>query len=82
MRKKLFSLIGGIILGFIIAFKTLEYNGWTIFTMGENGEVLNTTKEWDFNLITNYFLIMAASAIGLYLLWSIIEKIAFFSREG
>jgi hypothetical protein len=69
------SLISGLILGLIISFFTLDYNGWKMKRIGENGEVINTINELDFDLITNCFLIVLTSILVIYILLTVIEKI-------
>jgi Na+/H+ antiporter NhaC len=68
------SIIGGISIGAIISFFFLEYDGWTIQTVGEEGEVTKTINELDFNLISNGFLIMLVTAIVIYFTWTLIER--------
>jgi MFS family permease len=74
MKKGWISLVGGFILGLIVSFFTLEYDGWKYSTVNGNGEVEQVINELDFNLITNTFLIMVAFGIVIYLILSIIEK--------
>jgi MFS family permease len=74
MKKGWISLVGGFILGLIVSFFTLEYDGWKYITVNGNGEVEQVLNELDFNLITNTFLIMVAFGIVIYLILSIIEK--------
>jgi MFS family permease len=74
MKKGWISLVGGFILGLIVSFFTLEYDGWKYITVNGNGEVEQVINELDFNLITNTFLIMVALGIVIYLILSIIEK--------
>jgi hypothetical protein len=74
MKKGWISIVGGLILGLIISFFTLEYNGWKYITVNDNGEVEQVINELDFNLITNSFLIIVATGIVIYLILSIIEK--------
>ncbi|PLR65939.1 MULTISPECIES: hypothetical protein [Bacillaceae] len=74
MKKSWISIVGGLILGLIISFFTLEYNGWQYIRHNSNGEVEQVINELDFNLITNSFLIIVATGIVIYLILSIIEK--------
>jgi hypothetical protein len=55
MKKGWVTLISGLILGLIISFCTLDYNGWKMQRVGENSEVINTINELVFDLITNCF---------------------------
>ena len=72
--KVWFSLLGGLVIGIILSYFFLEYNGWTIHPMGENGEVVNTINELDFNLITNGFLIVFGVSFLIYVVWTLIER--------
>ena len=75
MKKVWLSLISGLILGLIISFYTLDYNGWKMHRLGEKGEVISTINEMDFNLITNCFLIVLVSILVIYILLAVLEKI-------
>ncbi|TKD69974.1 hypothetical protein [Pseudalkalibacillus hwajinpoensis] len=72
--KTWLSLLGGLIIGITLSYFLLDYNGWTIYQTGMNGEVTNTINELDFNLITNAFLIVAATSIVIYAVLTLIEK--------
>ncbi|WP_061809632.1 hypothetical protein [Rossellomorea vietnamensis] len=74
MKKGWISIVGGIIVGLILSFFTLEYDGWKYITVSGNGEVEQVIHELDFNLITNTFLLMMACGIILYSILSMIEK--------
>ncbi|CAN7271171.1 hypothetical protein [Rossellomorea sp. LjRoot5] len=74
MKKGWISMVGGFISGLIIAFFTLEYDGWKYITVSGNGEVEQVIHELDFNLITNTFLLMIACGIIMYSILSMIEK--------
>ncbi|TMU83599.1 hypothetical protein FGG79_19445 [Bacillus sp. BHET2] len=73
MKKGWISVIGGFIAGLILSFEFLEYNGWIIHKMSTEGEIESTMKEMDFNMITNSFLLMAVSALSIYLVLRLIE---------
>ncbi|MCA0151125.1 hypothetical protein B0G93_11852 [Bacillus sp. V-88] len=74
MKKGWISIVGGIIVGLILSFFTLEYDGWKYITVSGNGEVEQVIHELDFNLITNTFLLMMACGILMYSILSMIEK--------
>jgi cell shape-determining protein MreD len=74
MKKGWISIICGFILGLILSFVTLEYDGWKYITVSGNGEVEQVIHELDFNLITNTFLLMIACGFVIYLILSMIEK--------
>ena len=66
MKKGWISIIGGLIIGLIISFLTLEYDGWKIVRHNRDGEVYQVINDIDVNLITNSFLIIAASGVVIY----------------
>ena len=72
--KLWFSLLGGLVIGIILSYFFLDYNGWTIHHMGENGEVVKTINELDFNVITNGFLIVVGVSFLIYVVWTLIER--------
>ncbi|MBH9968890.1 hypothetical protein [[Bacillus] enclensis] len=76
MKKGWTSIIGGVILGLIISFFTLEYDGWKIIRHNSEGEVSQVTNEIDVNLITNSFLIIIASGVAIYLALTLIGKVS------
>jgi len=74
LKKGWISIVSGLIIGLIISYFTLEYNGLTIIHMNKDGEVKKTINELDFNLITHSFLIVVASIIVISILLNIIDK--------
>lgn len=68
------SLLSGLIIGLILSYFFLDYNGWTLHLTGVNGEVIRTTRELDFNLISNAFLIVMATSAVIYGAWTLVEK--------
>ena len=74
MKKGWVSIIGGIIIGLIISYFTLEYDGWQVTHYDKNGEVSQVINEIDVNLITNSFLIIVASAVAVYIALTLIGK--------
>jgi hypothetical protein len=75
MKKSWLSIIGGLILGLIISFFTLEYDGWKIIRHNTDGEVFQVTNEIDVNLITNSFLIIVATGVVIYITLTLLEKL-------
>ena len=75
--KILISVLGGLIIGIMLSYFFLDYNGWTIHHMGKNGEVIKTINELDFNLITNGFLIIVAVTFFIYVIWTFVERIKY-----
>jgi hypothetical protein len=72
--KGLISLFAGLIIGIIVSYFVLEYEGWTLYQMNENGEVTKMINELDFNLITNGFLIVVGVSSFIYVIWTLVEK--------
>lgn len=74
LNKTLISIVGGLIVGLIISFFTLDYNGLTIVHHNQAGEVEKVINELDFNLLSNSLLIDIASIIVIYFLLRIFEE--------
>ncbi|MGM0843914.1 MAG: hypothetical protein ACQEUT_02970 [Bacillota bacterium] len=74
MKKGWTSIIGGVIIGLIISFFTLEYDGWKFVRHNKDGEVYQVLNEIDVNLITNSFLIIVASGVVIYIALTLFEK--------
>jgi hypothetical protein len=72
--KTWISIIAGLVIGVILSYFFLDYNGWTINEAGKNGEIIKTTNELDFNLITNSFLIVISVSVLIYVIWTLVEK--------
>lgn len=68
MNKTFISIVGGLIVGLVISFFTLDYNGLTIVHHNQAGEVEKVINELDFNLLSNSLLIVIASIIVIYIL--------------
>lgn len=74
MKKGWISILSGLVVGLVISFLTLEYNGWEIIYHNAEGNVVKTINELDFNLITNAFLIVVVSISIIYLGLTLVEK--------
>lgn len=74
MKKAWISIIGGLVLGIIISFFTLQYNGWQIIRHDKDGMAYQKINDLDINLLHNSFIIIVVSCIGIYLVLSLIEK--------
>ncbi|WP_175989490.1 hypothetical protein [Bacillus sp. Marseille-Q1617] len=74
MKKSLTSIIGGVIIGLIISFFTLEYDGWKFVQHNSDGEVYQVLNEIDVNHITNSFLIIVGSGVAIYISLTLFEK--------
>ncbi len=76
MNKTLISIVCGLIVGLLISFFTLDYNGLTIVHHNQAGEVEKVINELDFNLLSNSLLIVIASIIVIYIFLRLKDKIA------
>ncbi|MGH2318626.1 hypothetical protein ACRC6Q_12710 [Planococcus sp. SE5232] len=74
MRKGWISIIGGFVLGIVISFFTLEYNGWQIIRHGRDGMAYQKINDLDIDLLHNSFLIIVVSCIGIYFVLTLLEK--------
>ncbi|WML44308.1 hypothetical protein [Neobacillus sp. PS3-40] len=72
--KRWISLLGGLIIGIILSYFTLDYKGWTLEYIDENGKTIKAINELDFDLITNSVLIVIGISILIYGIWTLIEK--------
>ena len=72
--KKITYLIGGIVLGIIISYFTLDYTGWIFYEMDDKGNTAKTSNELDFDLLTNSFLIILACTLLIYIAGTLIDK--------
>jgi hypothetical protein len=75
LKKGWISIVGGFIVGLILSYRFLEYNGWILYKIDQEGQVQSTVKEMDFNLITNSFLLMSGSTLTIYLTLRLIETV-------
>lgn len=74
MKKGWISIIGGIILGIVISFFTLEYDGWQINRYDRDGMLYQRINDLDINLVHNSFIIIVLSCIAIYLILVLVEK--------
>lgn len=74
MSKGWIAILSGLIIGLLISFLTLEYNGWKITHYNTEGNVVKTINELDFDLITNAFLIVVISISIIYVGLTLVEK--------
>lgn len=74
MKKGKISVGAGLILGLVISYFVLQYDGWTLVSIGRNGETTNTVNELDVDLLTNAFGIILVSIAAIYSLLTLIEK--------
>jgi hypothetical protein len=74
LKKGWVSIVGGVILGLIISFFTLEYKGWKFIRHNRDGEVYQVVNEIDVNLMMNSLLIIIASGVAIYAAMKLGEK--------
>lgn len=74
MKKGKISVGAGLILGLVISYFVLQYDGWTLVSIGRNGETTNTVNELDVDLLTNAFGIILVSIAAIYSLLTLIGK--------
>jgi hypothetical protein len=74
LRKGLISILAGIVIGVLVAYNTLDYEGWTIQYTGADGEVTRAINELDVDLLLDSLLIVVGSSAFIYVIWSMIEK--------
>ncbi|MFD1032876.1 hypothetical protein [Metaplanococcus flavidus] len=74
MKKGWISIIGGTILGIVISFFTLEYNGWQINRHDRDGVAYQSINDIDINLVHNSFIIIVVSCLAIYFVLFLLEK--------
>ncbi|WP_298829076.1 hypothetical protein [uncultured Planococcus sp.] len=74
MKKGWISIVGGLLIGLAISYVVLDYNGWTLITIGSNGENTRSINELDFDLMTNAFGIVLICAAVIYGALTVISK--------
>jgi H+/Cl- antiporter ClcA len=75
VKKGKIAIFSGIMIGLIIAFFRLEYNGMTLIYIEADGSE-QVVHEIDFNLVTDTFLIIVVSVLAMYLILSLINKLS------
>lgn len=74
MKKGWISIVGGLIFGLAISYFILDYNGWTLVTIGTTGEPTSSINELDFDMMTNAFGIVLICAAVIYGVLTVISK--------
>ncbi|WP_251047609.1 hypothetical protein [Planococcus sp. ISL-110] len=74
IKKGRISIVGGLILGVVISYFVLDYEGWTLVSIGVDGETANTVNELDFDLITYVFGIILISIAVIYGVLAVFSK--------
>lgn len=73
MRKFMFSLSGGLIIGLILSFIFWDYQGPAYEFINRAGAD-QTIYEWDFDFVYNSSLLVIAIIVLIYLTWTYIDK--------
>ncbi|WP_408010522.1 hypothetical protein ACJROX_09535 [Pseudalkalibacillus sp. A8] len=66
MKKGLISVLSGLIIGGMLSYLFLEYNGWTYHEVTAEGTTFNTLHELDYNLLLNTGLVILCVGVGIY----------------
>lgn len=74
MKKGWISIVIGLILGLTLSYFLLSYNGWTMISIGKDGETLSLVNELDFDLITNAFGLVLLCIAVVYGTLSVFNK--------
>lgn len=74
MKKGWLSILVGLVIGLALSYFLLSYNGWTMVSIGKDGETLNSVNELDFDLITNAFGIVLFCIAVVYGTLSVFSK--------
>lgn len=74
MKKGWLSIVIGLVLGLTLSYFLLSYNGWTMVSIGNDGETLSSINELDFDLITNAFGIVLLCMGVVYGMLSVFNK--------
>lgn len=74
MKKGWLSIVIGLVLGLTLSYFLLSYNGWTMVSIGNDGETLSSINELDVDLITNAFGITILCIAVVYGTLSVFNK--------
>ena len=74
MKKGWLSIVIGLVLGLTLSYFLLSYNGWTMVSIGNDGETLSSINELDVDLITNAFGITILCIAVVYGTFSVFNK--------
>ena len=74
MKKGWISIVGGLLIGLAISYVVLDYNGWTLITIGSNGQNTRSINELDFDLMTNSFGIIILCTAVVYGILTVFSK--------
>ncbi|WKA53219.1 hypothetical protein [Planococcus shixiaomingii] len=73
MKKSFLSIIGGLIIGLILAFIFFDYQTITNEHIGLGG-VDRNVKDMDFDFVFNASLLVIGISIFIYVIWSFVDK--------
>ncbi|MDN7240966.1 hypothetical protein QWY14_04150 [Planococcus sp. N028] len=73
MKKSFLSIIGGLIIGLILAFIFFDYQPITNEHIGLGG-VDRNVKDMDFDFVYNASLLVIGISIFIYVIWSFVDK--------
>lgn len=74
MKKFSFSILGGIIIGLILAFVLMDYEDISYQLMDRGSSEYRSVSEMDFNFVFNASMLVFGVAILIFIVWSFIER--------
>lgn len=74
MRKFSFSILGGIILGLILAFILMDYENISYQLMDRGSSEYRSVSEMDFNFLFNASILVFGVATLIFIVWSFVER--------
>ena len=74
MRKFSFSILGGLIIGLILAFVLMDYEDMSYQLMDRGSTEYRSVSEMDFNFVFNASMLVFGVAILIFIVWSFVER--------
>ena len=74
MRKFSFSILGGLIIGLILAFVLIDYEDMSYQLMDRGSTEYRSVSEMDFNFVFNASMLVFGVAILIFIVWSFVER--------
>ncbi|RHW36086.1 hypothetical protein D1B31_18585 [Neobacillus notoginsengisoli] len=74
MKKKILSLLSGLILGGLISYTFMDYESSNYIIKNYYGLPEKEVKEFDIYYLFNATLIVLITSFVIYVLWSLIDK--------
>ena len=74
MKKFSFSILGGIIIGLILAFVLMDYEDISYQLMDRGSSEYRSVSEMDFNFVFNASMLVFGVAILIFIVWSFVER--------